>query len=115
MNTTLTRGLLLVIAAVLLGTGLALAYDLPRLPGDLTLKRGEGSPGQVTFSHSSHVDAAKPACLSCHPERFSMLGASSTEKRPAITHDRMGAGRDCGACHGKEAFGLDDCTMCHAK
>jgi c(7)-type cytochrome triheme protein len=69
----------------------------------------------VTFRHESHVDAAKPTCLACHPERFSLLGATGTEKRPAITHDRMTAGHDCGACHGKEAFGLDDCTNCHAE
>ena len=115
MTTTLTRGLLLTATSLLLGTGLALAHDLPRLPGGLLLGRGADSPGQVTFRHDRHIDAAKPACLSCHPERFSMLGASSTGKRPAITHQRMAAGRDCGACHGKEAFGLDDCITCHAK
>jgi c(7)-type cytochrome triheme protein len=115
MKTTLDRVLLLTTAAVLLGAGLALAHDLPRLPGALALKRGDGSPGQVTFRHESHVDAAKPTCLACHPERFSLLGGTSTEKRPAITHDRMTAGHDCGACHGKEAFGLDDCTNCHAE
>jgi c(7)-type cytochrome triheme protein len=115
MTTTKRSGLLLTATALLLGAGLAAAYELPRLPGPLALKRGADSPGQVTFQHDSHVDAARPACLSCHPERFSMLGATSTEKRPAITHERMSAGRDCGACHGKDAFGLDDCTMCHAK
>jgi c(7)-type cytochrome triheme protein len=114
--TATTRGALLVsFTALLLGTGLAAAHELPRLPGPLALKRGADSPGQVTFQHGSHVDAARPACLSCHPERFSMLGASQAGKRPAITHERMTAGRDCGACHGKEAFGLDDCTSCHAE
>ena len=115
MNAMSTRGLLVAATALLLGASLAAAYDLPRLPADLALKRGEGSPGQVTFSHSSHVDSSKPTCLACHPGRFSLLGKTSTEKRPAITHERMIAGQDCGACHGKDAFGLDDCTMCHAK
>jgi c(7)-type cytochrome triheme protein len=69
----------------------------------------------VTFRHESHVDPAKPTCQACHPGRFSLLGATAPEKRPAITHERMTAGNDCGACHGKEAFGLDDCTNCHAK
>jgi len=115
MTTRIGRTRLLVTALALLVAGLAVAYDLPRLPGELALKRGTESPGQVTFRHESHVDAAKPTCLACHPERFSLLGGSATEKRPAITHQRMTAGRDCGACHGKEAFGLDDCTMCHAK
>jgi c(7)-type cytochrome triheme protein len=115
MTATLHRALLMTTAAVLLGAGLAVAYDLPRLPKDLALKRGSDSPGQVTFRHESHVDSAKPTCLACHPERFSLLGGAAAAKRPAITHERMTAGRDCGACHGKEAFGLDDCTMCHAE
>jgi c(7)-type cytochrome triheme protein len=115
MTATLTRTRLLVAALTLLGAGLAVAHDLPRLPAELALKRGADSPGVVAFRHESHVDAAKPTCLACHPERFSLLGRTSTEARPAITHERMTAGRDCGACHGKEAFGLDDCTMCHAE
>lgn len=115
MTTALHRTLRLASAVVLLGAGLALAYELPRLPGPIALKRGGDSPGQVTFRHDSHVDPAKPTCLACHPERFSLLGATSTERRPAITHERMTAGRDCGACHGKEAFGLDDCNNCHAQ
>jgi c(7)-type cytochrome triheme protein len=115
MTAKLHRTLLLTTVAALLGAGMALAYDLPRLPGPLALKRGDGSPGQVTFRHDSHVDAAQPTCLACHPKQFSLLGGTASEKRPAITHDRMTAGRDCGACHGKEAFGLDDCTTCHAE
>ncbi len=115
MTTTLRRALRMTSAVVLLGAGLALAYELPRLPGPVALKRGADSPGLVTFRHESHVDSAKPTCLACHPERFSLLGRTATEKRPDITHDRMTGGRDCGACHGKEAFGLDDCTNCHAE
>ena len=115
MTRTSHRTLRLSSAVVLLGAGLALAWELPRLPGPLALTRDANSPGLVTFRHESHVDAAKPACLACHPERFSLLGRSATGKRPAITHERMTAGRDCGACHGKEAFGLDDCNNCHAQ
>jgi c(7)-type cytochrome triheme protein len=114
MTAKLSKALLLASATALLGAGLAVAYELPRLPGPIALVPGGDSPGQVTFRHDSHVDAAKPTCLACHPERFSLLGGTTQEKRPAITHERMKAGRDCGACHGKEAFGLDDCTMCHA-
>jgi len=109
------RTLLLATTLLLVGTGLALAAELPRLPGDLALRRGGDSPGQVIFRHQSHVDAARPACLACHPGRFSLLGGTAPDRRPAITHDRMTAGHDCGACHGKEAFGLDDCTACHAE
>jgi c(7)-type cytochrome triheme protein len=115
MTTTLRSTLRLSATALLLGAGLAAAWELPRLPGPLDLRRGADSPGRVTFRHESHVDAARPSCLGCHPDRFSMLGAPASAKRPTITHQRMTEGRDCGACHGKEAFGLDDCTNCHAE
>ncbi len=97
--------------------GTALAEGLPRLPGDLQVPRSEDSPGQVTFRHESHVDAARPDCVSCHPRQFSILGRSSD--RPAvkakITHDAMEKGEACGKCHGKQAFGFDECGNCHAE
>jgi c(7)-type cytochrome triheme protein len=101
------------LAAVAL-SGAALAADLPRLPQALKLAQTGESPGVVTFNHDSHVDAAKPTCLACHPERFSILGRSSEATRPAVTHAAMEKGQSCGACHGKEAFNFEDCTMCHA-
>jgi c(7)-type cytochrome triheme protein len=104
----------LAVALALLRVGAAGA-DLPRLPKDLAMARGADSPGQVTFRHDSHVDAAKPGCLACHPQRFSILGRSAHEARPAITHAAMEKGQACGACHGKEAFGFDECGNCHAE
>lgn len=110
--TTLTKAGLL--AAVLL-SGAALADGLPRLPGEKALPRGADSPGTVTFRHDSHVDGARPSCLGCHATRFAVLGESSPRKDPPLTHAAMEKGAACGACHGKEAFGFDDCTMCHAE
>jgi c(7)-type cytochrome triheme protein len=102
------------VAALVLATGFAGAGDPLRLPRDGALPQGEGSPGPVTFSHASHVDAESPRCVTCHPLAFSILQRVSTAKRPAITHDAMEKkGQACGACHGKGAFGFDDCTMCH--
>jgi len=105
---------LLAIAALLLG-GSALAADLPRLPHALQLPQSGESPGVVTFNHDMHVDMAKPAaaCVVCHPANFSILGRSATKKVKAVTHDAMKKGEACGACHGKQAFNFDDCTMCH--
>jgi c(7)-type cytochrome triheme protein len=100
-------------AALLLG-GAALADDLPQLPGALKLPQGAESPGVVTFNHDMHVDTAKPACVSCHPRLFSILGRSATRRPVAITHAAMEKGESCGACHGKAAFDFEDCTMCHA-
>jgi c(7)-type cytochrome triheme protein len=103
--------------AVVLGVVLAgaAAADLPRLPKDLLVAKGPDSPGQVTFRHDSHVDAARPDCTACHPRRFSILGRSGGEARPAVTHAAMEKGQACGACHGKAAFGFDECGNCHAE
>ncbi len=93
--------------------GATLAADLPRLPVALKLAQTGDSPGVVTFNHDSHVDSAKPSCVTCHPARFGILGRSATERRPAVTHAAMEKGGACGGCHGKAAFNFDDCTMCH--
>jgi c(7)-type cytochrome triheme protein len=107
--------------AVLLGLSLlagvpARAGDLPKLPKPIAIPRGEDSPGQVTFQHDSHVDAAKPTCLGCHPKRFPILKSAALPKG-AITHEKMLKGEACGACHGKgkAAFDFEDgCENCHA-
>lgn len=101
---------LLLAASLLLVASAALA-DLPKLPGPLVLPQTGDSPGTVTFNHESHVDAARPDCTTCHPKLFRIL--KRTQATP-MTHDRMKQGQQCGACHGKTAFGFDDdCTMCH--
>jgi c(7)-type cytochrome triheme protein len=95
--------------------GAVVARELPALPQDLPLARASESPGQVTFRHASHVDADRPACVTCHPRLFSVLGRSSPERRAAVAHAAMEQkGEACGACHGKQAFGFEDCSMCHA-
>lgn len=105
------------LAALVLAAALARAGDLPRLPKAIELPQGDDSPGKVTFNHDSHVDAAKPACLSCHPKLFPMLEGSALPKG-AITHEAMEKkGQACGACHGKgkTAFDFEDgCENCHA-
>ena len=108
-----TKMLLVVVGLAFAGA--AFADGLPNLPKALTLPQTGDSPGAVTFNHDMHVDAAKPACLTCHPKPFGILGRSSPEPKEAITHAAMEKGQSCGACHGKEAFGFDDCTMCHAQ
>lgn len=112
MTSRATRRLVLVLAVV---AGGAASADLPRLPKELLLARGKDSPGQVAFRHESHVDAARPDCVACHPRLFSILGRSGGEARQAVTHDAMERGQSCGSCHGKGAFGLDECGNCHAE
>lgn len=113
MTTTKLMRIGAVVGALLAGG--VLAADLPRLPQPLQLPQGSESPGAVTFRHDSHVDAGKPACASCHPRMFSILGRSGERRDVAVKHAAMEKGEACGACHGKQAFGFDDCTMCHAQ
>jgi glycine cleavage system H protein len=90
----------------------ALAQDMPRLPGPIKMTRTSDSPGQVIFTHATHVDASQPACTACHPREFRILRASP--RRVPVTHADMEKGRYCGACHdGKKGFALDDCAACH--
>jgi c(7)-type cytochrome triheme protein len=98
-----------------LAASVASAGELSKLPKGIELPMGDGSPGKVTFSHETHVDAAKPSCVTCHPRSFTILEKTSARARPAITHEAMEKGKQsCGACHGSTAFGFEDCTMCHA-
>lgn len=103
--------------AVLLGlayAGAAAAQGrMPKLPAAYTLAQTGDSPGKVTFNHESHVDADKPACTSCHSRIFKILKPGTAADGKTMTHDAMNKGAACGACHGKTAFGFDDCTMCH--
>lgn len=94
------------------GTGLA-ANKLPRLPGDYIFPRGEGSPGPVNFSHQTHVDAARPSCVACHPKNFRILESGRDITGQPLQHARFESGAACGACHGKTAFAFDACDSCH--
>ena len=112
------RGLIsFVVVVVLVGlafAGVAVAQNrLPKLPAAYNLTQTGDSPGKVTFNHESHVDADAPSCTSCHPKVFSILKPGAAADGKVITHDSMNKGASCGACHGKKAFGFDDCTMCH--
>lgn len=100
--------------AALVGGGLAGAQALPKLPDDaLKLARGTDSPGQVSFNHSTHVDASKPECTSCHPKDHGILGKRGTPV--PVLHKNFDERRQCGRCHnGEGAFAVtDDCTFCH--
>jgi c(7)-type cytochrome triheme protein len=101
---------LLTLVTVLTCAALAGAAGL-KLPDPVALPQTGDSPGVVTFMHDTHVDPDKPSCTGCHPKSFRIL---KTTPRTPITHERMTKGEQCGACHGKTAFGFeDDCAMCH--
>ena len=110
------RHLAIVVAAAFVAfAGIALSgQSLPKLKDEIKIARSADSPGQVVFNHATHVDAAKPACATCHARDFSILGEQGG-KRAAVLHKNFEAGRQCGRCHdGTHAFALDeDCTNCH--
>lgn len=110
----MTSTKLFLVLAAMLAAAVAVAGDLPRLPLALKLPQSGESPGVVTFTHESHVDAAKPRCVTCHPGQFSILGRSATKRARVVTHAAMEKGEMCGACHGKAAFNFEDCSACHA-
>ena len=101
-------------AGLLAATGAGAAGKLARLPGDYVFAQSDGSPGKVTFSHDSHVDAKSPSCVTCHPRTFRILEPGKALDGEPIVHARMEKGAACGACHdGKAAFALDGCENCH--
>src|SRR5450759_2395608 len=93
------------------------ASQMPSLPADFAFPVGNGSPGQVTFSHATHVprtDQNAPACTSCHREPGFALRRSGKARQGSVTMERMQKGELCGVCHdGKRATGLDECALCH--
>lgn len=106
------RGQMVLLAMALATAGLA--QTLSRLPKDFPFPQGDGSPGQVTFSHQTHVDQKRPDCTGCHPALFKIVERGTPVEGGPIRHSSMQAGRQCGACHnGKAAFGLDNCPLCH--
>jgi c(7)-type cytochrome triheme protein len=109
---SIVRGSVLVGALVVAGSAWG-GGKLPKLPADHVFAQGDGSPGPVTFSHASHVDAAAPACIACHPRSFRILEKGRTASAEPIRHLQMEAGAGCGACHGKSAFGFESCDTCH--
>jgi c(7)-type cytochrome triheme protein len=87
-----------------------------KLPDTFTFPKGEGSPGEVSFSHDSHhsrMEGTKRACATCHEAGFS-LGKPGKALVGSVTMERMQKGELCGSCHnGAKAFALDDCVGCH--
>ena len=95
--------------------GVIFAQQNLRLPPDYLFPQSVGSPGEVTFRHGSHVDVKQPNCTACHSRLFRILEAGMPAEGGNISHERMQAGSQCGACHnGKSSFRLqENCPTCH--
>jgi c(7)-type cytochrome triheme protein len=83
-----------------------------RVPGNVAIKMGATSPGQVIFSHARHVDTGNPNCINCHSGDFRMI-ATSDDRSPG---KKM---QNCGKCHnGTKAFSTtarERCDSCHPR
>ena len=66
-----------------------------------------GGIGDVLFSHKSHTQWL--ACTNCHEAIFEPERGSNP-----MSMSRIVAGLDCGICHGRVAFPVDDCMRCHS-
>jgi c(7)-type cytochrome triheme protein len=76
---------------------------------DFAIKAGYSWVHPITFSHEKH--SIWNGCELCHPEIF------PTAKKGTVTYSMFSniEGRHCGACHGKVAFPLNNCSGCHPR
>ncbi|BDG09212.1 c(7)-type cytochrome triheme domain-containing protein [Anaeromyxobacter paludicola] len=65
--------------------------------------------GGIVFSHARH--ARWSGCELCHPQIFTTRAKATLGFRMR----RIMAGDQCGACHGKVAFDLGECGLCHTE
>ncbi|HEY6862309.1 MAG TPA: c(7)-type cytochrome triheme domain-containing protein [Burkholderiales bacterium] len=76
---------------------------------DLNIVREvKGSMPDVVYPHKQHTQWLD--CSSCHPAIFiPQKGANQISMASILL------GQKCGVCHGKVAFPVSECRMCHSK
>ena len=76
---------------------------------DLTIVREvKGSMPDVVFPHKQHTEWLD--CSNCHPAIFTPQKGANQISMAAIM-----LGQKCGVCHGKVAFPVSECRLCHAR
>jgi len=76
---------------------------------DLNIVREvKGSMPDVVFPHDKHTELLD--CAGCHPAIFQMQKGASKMSMAAIM-----LGESCGACHGRVAFPVSECRLCHSR
>jgi c(7)-type cytochrome triheme protein len=76
---------------------------------DLNIVREvKGSMPDVVFPHKQHTEWLD--CSNCHPAIFKPQKGSNQISMAAIM-----LGQQCGVCHGKIAFPISECRLCHAR
>lgn len=76
---------------------------------DLTIVREvKGSMPDVVFPHLQHTEWLD--CSNCHPAIFTPQKGANQISMASIM-----LGQKCGVCHGKVAFPISECRLCHAR
>jgi c(7)-type cytochrome triheme protein len=68
----------------------------------------KGSMPDVVYPHKQHTEWLD--CSNCHPAIFTPQKGSNAISMAAIL-----LGEKCGVCHGKVAFPVSECRLCHSK
>ena len=84
------------------GTAAAVVMDLN------IVREVKGSMPDVVYPHKQHTEWLD--CSNCHPQIFiPQKGANQ------ISMASIMLGQKCGVCHGKVAFPVSECRLCHSK
>lgn len=76
---------------------------------DLNIVREvKGSMPDVVFPHKQHTEWLD--CANCHPSIFVPQKGANQISMAAIL-----LGQKCGVCHGKVAFPVSECRLCHSR
>ena len=76
---------------------------------DLNIVREvKGSMPDVVYPHKQHTEWLD--CSNCHPKIFIPQKGANQISMAAIL-----LGQKCGVCHGKVAFPVSECRICHSK
>lgn len=68
----------------------------------------KGSMPDVVYPHQAHTEWLD--CSNCHPAIFIPQKGANSMSMAAIL-----LGQQCGTCHGKVAFPVSECRLCHSK
>ena len=79
------------------------AKEIPLIQAAILYKNTE-TADWVNFSHKEHAEWLN--CKSCHSDETLDVGFVQPESK-------VHTGKQCGYCHGKVAFSLDNCEKCH--
>ena len=80
----------------------ALVFDLN------IVREVKGSMPDVVYPHKQHTEWLD--CSNCHPAIFIPQKGANQISMAAIL-----MGQKCGVCHGKVAFPVSECRLCHSK